>query len=475
MASVLETFIFMFEADVDDVKKGTEKAKKTTDDLNTSLKKTDLTSQKLGSSFSGLIARATGAFAAILSTGAIIAGIRSAAHYADEIGKLSEVLDINIGDVDAWTSAVKKSGGSAESFASSARSLNASMAEFAAKGTSRAAPFFEALGISLLDTQGKARKVVDVLPELADKFSKLSRSEALGIGQKIGLDQSTVLLLTKGKTAVDEIIKKQKELGVVTKKDAEIAEKFNDQIEDTSRSFKSLFTVVGSVVLPGFTSILKAVETVAVFMRENSTLIEGALIGIGTAIALYVLPPLAATAFAAFITAAPFLLIGAAVAALVAIFALLYEDITAFLNGADSLTGKVLKKFPIIGEVVKGIIGFFKQLISFVKEFIDLFGSFTKVFTKLKDLFTGDNELTQNIVAGKQAIELANSSPLAPQSTTSIVSASRALTRNTDIKTGDIIINTQATSAEGIASAIGTNLEDQMRSVLSVYDDGVAA
>lgn len=505
MASILETFVIHFEADADDVKKGTDKAKKSTDDLNKSLKQTDLSSQKLGTSFKGMIASAAGAFAAILSVGAFAAGSKGAAQYTDEIGKLSQALDIGVGDADAWTGAVIKSGGSATSFASSAKRLNASLAEFATKGSSRASPFLESLGISMTDVEGKARKVVDVLPELADEFSKISKSEALGIGEKIGLDQATILTLTGGRSALDDIIKRQKELGVVTKQDKEIAEKFNDQMSDTKTLFRGIFTTANSALLPALTSILKGFEKFIFFMRKHSGLVKGALIGIGTAIAVFVVPPLITAAAAALTLYAPFLLIGAAVAALIATFAILYEDITRFLSGQSSFIGDILKKWPIIGVIVEdvstrvknlwslikllgsaflvvgdSIVSAWNEVIDIIKSSIDVvmgaINAISNAFGKVKKFFGGeDTEVNQNIKIGQEAVALANSTPFAAQSTTSIVSASKALTRNTSVQTGDINIQTNATDAQGISSAIGSTLSDQMRKTVNGLDDGVLA
>lgn len=505
MASILETFAIIFESDADDVKKGASEAKKSTDTLNKSLKKTDLSTQKLAGSFSGMIKAATGALAAALSFSVIASGIRGAANYADQIGKLSDALDINVKDLDAWTVAVQKSGGTAQSFAASAKTLNSSLAEFAAKGASRASPFFESLGISMLDANGNARKLTDVLPDLAESFKGLSASEASGIGQKIGLDQGTIALLRKGKVSVDEIIKKQKELGGITKEDTEIAAKFNDSLVDLQTSFRGLFTSVGSSVLPALTSIVDRFTSIVSFIRKNNDFIKGALIGIGTAVAVFVVPPLVTAAISAWALIAPFAAVVAVGVAVIAVFALLFEDIMAFSKGQNSLLGDMIKRWPLVGDIVEGIAKSFKDfvallgklkeinsavvdgmilawkaLINKIKETLDnIFIGIDKIksaFNKIKNLFGGGEvDINQNIISSQNALKNAKANPIASSSISSITNASRALTRNTDVRTGDIIVNTQATDAVGISEAISLSLKDQLRSVNSEFTDGVAA
>ena len=352
MPSILETFIILFESDSEQVKKGAAQAKEVTDKLNKSLASTDTVAGKLGSSFKNLVSNASGALLGLLSVGAIIGGIKAAATYADKLDELSKALGVNIEELSAWGDAVQMSGGTAEGFQETLKSMSASLAAFATKGKSLLAPFFKELGIKMVDARGKARSVIDILPELADAFQKLGKEEAFGMGRKMGLDQGTIMLLQGGRREVDALIARQKELGVVTKEDGEIAAKFNDQLDDTAHSFRSLFTVVGRFVLPAFTDVLKMFERVAVFFRKNSDFIIGGLIGIGSAI-LYFVTPAILSMLAAL---APFLLIAAAVGAVVGLFALLYDDLKNFEKGNQSVIGELIKKWPVVGDILKNLI-----------------------------------------------------------------------------------------------------------------------
>lgn len=371
MASVLETFFILFESNAEDVDKGTQQAKKSADDLENSLDNTTAASAKAADSFVKMATTAVGAVTSVLSVAAVMGAVMSAANNADALGEFSERLGLNIQDVNAWGDAVAVNGGTAESFRASVDTLIDGLVTFATKGTSRVAPFFEELNIKMVDTKGKARDVMEILPELAEAFEGLSKQESAGLGRKLGLDQGTIMLLQRGRREVEDQIRIQKELGTVTAENAEIAGKFNDQQDNTAKVFRSLFTVMGSTILPVFTRILSGLQGVGSFLVKHSDFMVGLLIAIGAAITFYALPPLISMAVAAVTAFAPFLLMGAIVTGVALAFALLYDDIMNFIDGNDSLIGQILTAYPAIGEVAKALYDVVMELWAGVKWVFD--------------------------------------------------------------------------------------------------------
>jgi hypothetical protein len=393
MASILDTFLILFESNADEVDKGSKQAEKSTKSLNDSLKSTDGAIKGVGEGFVGLIAGAAGALTAALSVGAVVSSVMAAADTNDKLNDFTERLGLNIEEVNAWGDAVALNGGTAEGFQGTIDSLTESLNMFAVKGTSRNAAFFKELGVEMVDAKGKARDVMEVLPELADAFQGLTRQESSGMGRKLGLDQGTIALLQQGRREVEAQIARQKELGTVTKEDAEIAAKFNDTYDDTSKVFRSLFTTLGSSILPVFTQILTGIQSIGVFMREHSDFIVGLLIAIGSAVAFYVLPPLISMAAAVVVAFAPFLLMGAIVAGVAVAFALLYDDIMNFIDGNDSLIGQILTAFPMIGDVIQSLIGYIEGLWSAVSWVFESIASLIQIsyegWKQLFDLILG--------------------------------------------------------------------------------------
>ena len=484
--SLLAEFFIRFTSDATGVAKGAKEAKVATDSVNNSLLSTNQLAAKAGNSFMNLAKQYGGFIAASLSVGALVKGINNAANFADHLDELSKAINVNVEDLSVWGDAVKIAGGTAESFQETTKHMAAELANFATKGTSRAAPFFRSLGIAMVDSAGKARNFFELLPELADAFQKLGKEESFGIGRKMGLDDGTIMLMQKGRVEVDAIIKRQKELGVVTKEDAEIAAKFNDQWDDMQHAFRSVFTAVGSAVLPAFTAILNIVERVALFMKKHSSFMTGIFVALGVAILTFVVPPLLSAAAAALVLYAPFLLIGAAVAALIVGFGFLWDELSNFFEGNDSYIGDLVKKWPKLGfaifairDAVKGLGATFKAVFAFIKDgaqsVLDFFDKILGVYEKVKGAlgFGGGSASTGS--AGQAALASASGNPFGALTSQSIANSTQNQSSSNSLSIGQVAVNTQATDANGIGAALGPALQTHMRQAVNSFDDGIRA
>jgi hypothetical protein len=502
--SVFETFIIAFASDTTDLKKGAAEAKKATDGVYASLSATNNMGLRVGGTIANLAQQYGGLLVSIFSLRALMSGINTAANFADKLDELSKALNVDIESLSAWGDAVKIAGGTSESFQGSIKFMTASLSDFATKGTSRAAPFFRSLGIAMTDAAGRARTVFEILPELADAFQGLSQAESFGIGQKIGLDEGTILLLQRGRREVDALVAKQKELGVVTKEDGEIAAAFNDAWDDTAHAFRSLFTSVGSTVLPAITWVIQGFEKMATFFRKNSHFITGLMIALGTAILVFVVPPLLTAAAAALVLYAPFLLIGAAVSAAVLAFALLYDEIRNFIDGNDSAIGRAVAKWPVLGKIIHTIIDVVKKLgtvfkavfgfiwdglggigsiinstLGFIADgisgILDLIQTAYDWYQKISGFFGGTTELNQNIKTGQEAIAATNT-PLGAVTSNSIANSnSQQSSSNNNVDVGGVVINTAATDAGAISRLLGNSMKREFRQAINTFDDSVRA
>lgn len=464
MASVLETFFILFESDASDAKKGVDDLDKSLGETSKAAKKSISSTDKATEAFVGMGKNALQAAAGVFALGSMIAGISAKAAQLDELGKFSELIGENIGDVDAWSQAAVRAGGSADSFRQSIKSLNEKVVDASVRGMNEVVPFFNQLGISIVDAGGKARSSLEILPELASAFERLSRQEALGLGQKLGLDQGTILLLQSGRREVDDLVKKQRDLGVATKEAAELSADFNDEMSDLrqSLSFASQSMLVS--VLPAINSMLDAMVDVVSWMNKNKELVQGFFIAIGVAVARFALPPMIALAAAVIAAVAPFAALSAAVVSVGAAFALAFEDVMKFRQGQDSLLGEMLKKWPLLSKI-------FDELQKGANKLWETLQSIMGFFTTSFSSIFGDDGL---VINAQQAVGVASASPLPLLSTRSIRDGARFQpSRSTSVQTGDIIINTQATDANGIAQEAARSISEQLNTAVDNFDDGL--
>lgn len=112
----------------------------------------------------------------------------------------------------------------------------------------------------------------------------------------------------------------------------------------------------------GIMSLGDGLGALADFIRENGTLVQGFAIGLAAALAIVAaalwgsyIPAWTAAAIATIVALAPVIAVTAAVLAAAAAFALLWEDVQAFLNGQPSLLGDLVKRYGWVREAVEFI------------------------------------------------------------------------------------------------------------------------
>lgn len=366
--SILDTFYLLFKSDAKELDKGLDESRKKAKEATKEIAKTDDAAYKLGESLGRSLRNLAGTIGGALAVRALASSFMDATDVADKLNESADRLGINIETLSAWGDLTKKNGGSADAFIGSIESLNKAMAMMEVTGKSRVAPFFAELGIDLESTANKGKTAMDFLPDIAEQFEKMDKQKSVAIGQKLGLDMGTIMTLQQGRREVEALLAREKELGVVTKAQGEAADNFGDQMDDTRHALRSMWLEISTAVLPVMTWFAKKAEELFTWFRQNKDLVVGVFIGIGAAIAFFAIPPLLAMAAAALAALAPFILIGAAVAALAVAFGLVYDDVVNFIEGNDSLIGQFLDEYPQIRAILEGIGDVFKWLSSVISD-----------------------------------------------------------------------------------------------------------
>jgi hypothetical protein len=388
--AIAESFLYLFQADTSSLIKGEKEAEKQNKKLDAGLKATDKTATAMAGSFGTLIATAGGALTALLSFTALSKGISQTSDYIDNLASTADMYGISANELSAYQEVVVKAGGSVSGFQSIVKSLNSSFNEFVTTGNTGILPYMQQLGISMVDANGKAKSVLDTLPELADAFSTMPKSESAGIGQKLGLDEATIRLLQEGRIEVEKQVSSQKKLFSITDKQARIFQKFNTTVLDTQTSFRGLFVTLGAEILPVVGYLLNKLQDGIEFMSEHKDLMKGIFIGLGVAITAYALPAITNFAIASVIAFSPFYLIGAVIAGLIVTFGVLYEDISAFLRGSSSAFEDLFKWLGFSDEAIESIRDAIKNLGSAISNAFGFAIYFIEEFFKLGVKVAGD-------------------------------------------------------------------------------------
>ena len=486
--ATIDVLKLVFDSDASGMKRGTQEAKKGADDLKKSVLETDKAAQDMGDSFLSMVSDAKGSIASLVGFSTVTAGILNEAARVDQLGKFADTIGQNIEEIDAWGQVVARNGGTAEGFQGTLKGLTDSLTELQLTGAGPAADVLARFGISARDAGGGLKSAFDLLPEIADSFEGLSKAESLKFGQQLGLDQGTILTLQQGRFEVDQMVRRQKELGVATEEDAEIAREFNTAWKDTRQVFSSVFREVGASVLPVLADMLGGVQNFIQILRDNDGFVEGIFLGLGTLLTAKLAP-----AFIATLTNPITLLAALAIA-----FAAVYDDIKNFLDGNDSLIGQISEKYPVVGKVVTNLARDIKALFTTIKEFdfsefinnvinsvLADFEKFKQEIEELKDLLGfGDDErpsLIQSVGGGHsqsdipEALRSAANNPLTSSAPNTLNNSSRTVNQNSTLNVGGINVSSPNANPKEVAREVSNEMNNQYRNTNSQYDDGILA
>lgn len=240
------------------------------------------------------------------------------------LDRFAQNLNQSANSISAWGNAAELAGGSAEGLQGTMDMLSKSQTELQLTGQSSLIPYFSALGVSLADTQGKARPVNELLLDLSDRFSKMDRTTANNMGRMMGIDQGTMQLLLKGRSEVELMIARQKEYGAVTKQQAEEASRLRNAMVASKQSFEAFGRELLSAATPALEKTFAIFADFGAWIRENKEFVQTFL----TIIAVGLAGIAAATI--------PINLTVAAVLALAAAIAALWQDYQTWKRGGDS-------------------------------------------------------------------------------------------------------------------------------------------
>lgn len=463
----ITTFFFDFKANYDSAVKGMEQTKKKASETGGAIGKVE---DKLKSS-----ARNIGAYiGSFMAVGYVGQQILQTADAMNSLAESSKAVGMGVSELDAWSQSIEDAGGSGESFRGSLKALASDLATFKVKGKSKKTDFFEELGID----QSKFNTVGDMLPELAESFSKLSDTEALGMGEKLGLDERTVAVLKQGREATMKMIEAQKKLGVMTDEDAKKIAEYDDAMDLLGKNIKNIWRSMTLAIVPAMKWLAEGFSSLAEVWRENGDAIKtGLLIFVGIMTAVF-LPQLLALVSGLLATGAawlvafwPIVLIVALVAMLSAALAIFWEDFNRWIEGGSSQLGTWLGSWQ---DMKANILGILADLQAAWDRFT---GGITEKWEGLKKKFDaaknfiglgGDAEL---VASAQTTFNAASGAPL------NAAPVNGALTSNqsSTVQVGSVTVNTQATDAAGVAGALGSELSTQLKQANAGFDDGVAA
>lgn len=356
--NILDTFFFVFESDVSKVKKGTEEGEASAKKLKKAIDDVDLSADKLAANFVNMAKNAASALAGVFALGAIKVLINDTAAHTAAVALEARAMNMSVEAMSAYQSSIVMMGGTANQATETLRKLRDGFIEVARFGTMGVSPMtiaFQTLGASAQTMRDAIKDPTIALSAITDNFAKLNRTQQIFLGQKLGLDQGTIMLLAQGRRAFDEMIAKQRELHAVTKEQADASLKYTISQKELGMSFEAVKREIAMDLLPAFTWVVQHLDRMVSWLTEHKAVMMGVFTAIGTVVAVALVPPLVTAAGALWALIAPVLLAAAPFVALGLAIGLVVDDIEKFRNGQRSLIGEILERWPMIGRIARSV------------------------------------------------------------------------------------------------------------------------
>ncbi|MDW0656982.1 peptidoglycan-binding protein LysM [Mannheimia haemolytica] len=317
--------------------KSTKKSTKALQEQEKQIKKNEKVAKNLLQAIGGFT-KAIGALGTMILAGVGLDRlVLDTAKANKELAMTSKNLGMTSQSLAAWRGAAELSGGSAQGLTGYLNNLSAGLTRLTVQGDASVTQFFSQLGINLLDGSQKAKKLEDIMLELADKFSSMDRVKAFGIAQQMGIDEGTFEMLAQGRQGLEEHLQKTAKIYKSNQQDLETARKLTAATAYLNQQFEGLKLMIANAAMPVLLKIADVTNAFFEYLQKNENLVKGVFYGIAGAISIALIPMLISGASAALAFIAPFLPMILIVAGLAAAIGLLYDDYEKWANGGTSL------------------------------------------------------------------------------------------------------------------------------------------
>ncbi|QHP77132.1 hypothetical protein EKQ45_14805 [Proteus vulgaris] len=313
--------------------------------LQKELSETGSKYQEAGSSVAGFATKALGAVGIVMSIGTIFAESVSRSQEIETLDKLGKQIGVATADVDAFSGSIAELGGSRES----------------------AQADLSAMAKSFGNTKDSMEKVL----QTADKVQGMSFDKAKKTLEGMGVsDEKTIELMMKGRKELERTMGIQKEYSGISKESIESSIKFNSAMAKFQQSSGLLKNSFLEMVIPALSKVLEWLTKLVTFCKENKHLVVGFFTAVATILLGKYIYAMKLASISTWTTLFPIIAIIAVIALLAAAFAIVYDDIMNFIDGNDSMIGRILEKYPRLKVVILALWETFKKLFEYLKAIV---------------------------------------------------------------------------------------------------------
>lgn len=307
----------------------------------------------------------------------LISDATARAAEIESIDKLGREINITTQDVDAFSGSVAALGGT----------RSAAQADLSAMAKSF----------------GFAGDSMEKVLQTADKVQGMSFSEAKKTLGGLGVeDNGTVEMLMKGREELSRMMETQKDYGGITRESIEQSISFNNAMLSLEQSAGLLKNSLMGMLIPALAQGLDWLEKIVVFAKENKNFVTGFFIAVATVVTGKYVHAMKLAQISTWTAMLPVMAVVAGILLLAAVFALVYDDIMNFIDGNDSMIGRILDSYPGLKAVILTVWEAFVVLFDFIMSVIGVVADI--VVAAYNTMNTALNEFIDWLTASIQGV-----------------------------------------------------------------------
>ena len=344
MAHIVDAIMVTLGLDTSKYTAQAENAIKTDARLEKSLDGVEKKGGAVSKNFEGLANAVKGAakvFASLAAATGIIRFLQNVAEETrqanEEMLKLQASLGLTAEKINGMRGAGAALGGTAEGMTNSMKGLNKGMNDFVVKGDTSLLPFMNALGVSMVDGQGKLRDVDKVMLDLSDSFSKMNSEQAYALGQDMGFDEGTIAALMQGRDAMKEMSDYHAKMYTSSKEELAASRELSKNQAQLSAHWVSMKLMIGNAIIPLLVKLTNFAKAFFEFLQDHQKTVKNVFEAMAFVLGAVLIPLFGKALIAALAFIAPFAPFILVVTALAAAFTLLYDDYKVWAEGGQSL------------------------------------------------------------------------------------------------------------------------------------------
>ena len=250
---------------------------------------------------------------------------------------------------------------------------------------------------------GFAGDSMEKVLQTADKVQGMSFGEAKKTLGGLGVeDNGTIELLMKGREELSRMMETQKDYGGITRESIEQSISFNNAMLSLEQSAGLLKNSLMGMLIPALAQGLDWLEKIVVFAKENKNFVTGFFIAVAAVVTGKYVHAMKLAQISTWTAMLPVMAVVAGILLLAAVFALVYDDIMNFIDGNDSMIGRILDSYPGLKAVILTVWEAFVVLFDFIMSVIGVVADI--VVAAYNTMNTALNEFIDWLTASIQGV-----------------------------------------------------------------------